>query len=294
MVAVVGVMAKKLEYFSGEDDTRLKPWLDRFDAVIEAEGKATKAAAIIRTCLKGDAAEVVRVMPADDRKDLAKIKAELLKQFDRRDKTHIQREFYNRKLEGGESVGKFVRSLRQLAEEGFPGLEPTAQEQIIKSQFLNGIPNDLRSQLSVAFQYKVDDASLKDLEEFTTNWERNGGRGTASVHQVTMPSSKQDSPETIQTVVETALGNLEEKLSEMVEAKVNSVFARQVKYPRSGQRKNQPRNDTDGRCYHCGVIGHFKRDCPQLKSQIVCYRCEKRGHKVSECPDLPSRLRPNF
>ena len=101
-------MAKKLEYFSGKDSTSLKPWLDRFDAVIEAESKKSKAVAIIDTCLKVDAVEVVRVMPDDDRKDLDKIKAELTKQFDRRDKTQIQSEFYNRKLESGESNGKFV------------------------------------------------------------------------------------------------------------------------------------------------------------------------------------------
>ena len=93
LVAAVAAMAKKHEYFSGEDGTSLKPWLDRFDAVIEAKGKGSKAAAIIRTCLKGDAAEVVGVMPDDDRKDLDKIKAEPRKQFDRRDKTQIQREF---------------------------------------------------------------------------------------------------------------------------------------------------------------------------------------------------------
>ena len=186
LVAALAAVAKKLEYFSGEDGTSLKPWLDRFDAVIEAEGKESKVAAIICTCVKGDAAEIVGVMPDDDRKDLNKIKAELRKQFDRRNKTQIQREFYNRKLESGESNGKFVWSLRQLAEVGFPNLETTARDQIIKSQFMNDIPNDLHGQLSEAFQYKIDDASLKDLVEFTTNWESNGGRATHSVQQVSM------------------------------------------------------------------------------------------------------------
>ena len=46
---------------------------------------------------------------------------------------------------------------------GFPNLETTVHDQIIKSQFMNDIPNDLHCQLSGAFQYKIDDASLKDL-----------------------------------------------------------------------------------------------------------------------------------
>ena len=120
LVAAVAAMAKKLEYLTGEVGTSLKPWVDWFDAVIEAEGKGSKAAAVIHTCLKGDATEVVRAMPDDNRKYLDKIKAELRKQFDRPDKTQIQRKFYKRKLESGESVSKFVRSLCQLAEVGFP------------------------------------------------------------------------------------------------------------------------------------------------------------------------------
>ena len=52
-------------------------------------------------------------------------------------------------------------SLHQLAEVGFPNLETTARDQIIKSQFMNDIQNDLHCQLSWAFQYKIDDASLK-------------------------------------------------------------------------------------------------------------------------------------
>ena len=119
--------------------------------------------------------------------------------------------------------------------------------------------------------------------------ERNGGRGTTSVQKVRIPPPEQESPETIQAVLETALGNLEEKFSEIVEAKVSRVFAGRQKYSRPAQRRKQPRND---QWYQCGMTGHFKRDCPHGRSQIICYRCEKRRHKVSECPELPPHLGP--
>ena len=108
-------MAKRLECFTGEEEVPLRPWLKRFDAVIEAEGKEEKAAAVLCTCLKGDAAEVIRTMSAEDRKDVAKIKAELIAQFEQKDQTLNQKKFYAQKLASDETIGKYTRSLRQLA-----------------------------------------------------------------------------------------------------------------------------------------------------------------------------------
>ena len=133
LITVVAAMAKRLECFTGEEEVPLRPWLERFDAVIEAEGKEEKAAAVLRTCLKGDAAEVVRTMSAEDRKDVAKIKAELIAQFDQKDQTLIQKKFYARKLASDETIGKYTRSLRQLAAEGFPKITGEARDELVKA-----------------------------------------------------------------------------------------------------------------------------------------------------------------
>ena len=47
-----------------------------------------------------------------------------------------------------------------------------------------------------------------------------------SVQQVTMVTTEHDPAETMKSSMETALENLAEKLSETVETKVNSIFAR--------------------------------------------------------------------
>ena len=49
---------------------------------------------------------------------------------------------------------------------------------------------------------------------------------THSVQQVTTASTEHDPAETMKSSMETALENLAEKLSEIVETKVNGVFAR--------------------------------------------------------------------
>ena len=98
--------------------------------------------------------------------------------------------FTTENLRVGNRLANSCEAFINLQKVGFLNLETTDRDQIIKSQFMNAVPNDLHCQLSVAFQYKIDDASLKNLVEFTTNWERNGRRAGHSVQQVTMVSTE--------------------------------------------------------------------------------------------------------
>ena len=281
---------KAYKYYDGTSDVR------KFITKVELEAALKgytdeKVSQYIASKLVGHAMDVYLRLSTEDRKDPEKLKAELLKEFERGqlNREEAITELDSRKRLDGESAETYAFKIMELVTLAYPTFAADAKASLAKDAFMRGLSKELQLAVKLSKDYKTMD--LKATAEETVRAELAGvGKKKGSAEAI---HSCDDMVDAIAEKVLLRLGSLQ-LTPDAENGSVNSVD--------NGQRQNRFRGRGRGRglgrgrgrgsggqsgsqrtCRACQSSDHFIKDCPTR----FCQACGGRGHDQysSNCPN---------
>ena len=269
-----------------------------------------KLAQAIASRLEGPAFDVYLRMSSEDRKDASKVKAELLKEFERgkRNREEAIDQLGKRSRQEGESAQSYAYKLKELVKLAYPSFGNRVQDTIAKDYFVKGVHNDMQVALK----------SLKEFEEGDINKiaDETARLELAGIHAIRCTGSRVNTVNQISdesTIINSIADKVIEKLqSTGLSAATGGIEEEEVNYAgmarhrgrggqgrgyggrfnRRAERNTQDRSTSWGRpavnqgnlkCRSCQSTGHLYRFCPQR----FCQACGGKGHDAWDkgCPN---------
>ncbi len=205
-------------------------------------------------CLRGDAQKLLGNLTMFQLSNYLAIKDALSQRYNPVERgIAFRNEFRNRRQGREESISEYGFQLRRLASMAYPTTLPGSLEVQLIDQFLHGLNNfEMKRHVAFAHPTNLDNAISHALEFESVD----GGRPRKPVSSVRFnelesePVVQKPPPRTPEITLEAIASLIDTKLE---------TFRREMARPRTGP----------ARCYVCQEVGHFRNQCPLLRTLNV-------------------------
>lgn len=238
-------------------------WFTRFEICCVAnDWDDTVKARKMPTLLEGEALAVYLDLSEDEKKDYKVARQKLIDRLGPMKFTSLD-EFHARKLHPGESLSVFLHTLKRMLTQAMPESDAATRQQLLRHQFLSGLPSPVSKQLRAAGTVDDLDAIVQRAKLLMTLEQTS--EKAASVDKVDLDS---------------AIGQLQQQIA----ALTDQVAA-------LSSKRNPAISSESGarRCFRCRQLGHIQRNCPQA---LRCFTCGRPGHFAKNCQSGNGRGMP--
>ena len=245
--------------FAGGD---IGEWLQRFEICSKANSwtDATKALKL-PTLLEGEALAVWLEMSEEEQASYNSAEKKLKEKMRPAEFVTLD-EFHRRKLRPDEPPSLYLHELKKLLQRAIPDSDVTTRKQLLKHQFIAGLPTGISRQMR---------ASGDTEKELDTLVDR--ARLLMTIDEHACSAAIQSDPE------KSDVQKLQEQVATLTEqvAALTTTTTGEATRPRPFLR----------RCFICNRPGHIQYECPSRRRRgrgdLRCFACNRLGHLARDC-----------